>query len=156
MFGQGSWIATYSIFFFYVFIRRWNVISKAFKGFYRGLRRGQFLADDYDDSHTRMMRAYPEVPDWWFLLVLALSFALGIISFKAWPTEIPWWSLLALMGIGLIFLIPATILDAMAGITINWVTLFQILAGVWWGGNPDALLIFQAYGGVSGMLDTIP
>ena len=148
VFGQGSWIATYSIFGFYVFIRRWTPISHAFKGFWRGLRRGALISDEYDDAHTRMMRAYPEVPDWWFLIILLFSFGFGVLAFEHWPTQVPWWSLLALMGLSAVFLIPASIMRATANVAINWVTLFQILAGVWWSGNPDALLIFQAYGGV--------
>ncbi|KAK9384176.1 OPT oligopeptide transporter protein-domain-containing protein [Lipomyces mesembrius] len=36
--------------------------------------------DDFDDPHSRMMRAYPEVPDWWFLVIFAIGIRFGAFS----------------------------------------------------------------------------
>lgn len=33
-----------------------------------------------DDIHAKLMRAYPEVPDWWYLLTFVACFALAIIT----------------------------------------------------------------------------
>jgi hypothetical protein len=33
-----------------------------------------------DDIHAKLMRNYPEVPDWWYLLALAGFFSMAIIA----------------------------------------------------------------------------
>ena len=33
-----------------------------------------------DDIHAKLMRAYPEVPDWWYLATFAACFALAIVT----------------------------------------------------------------------------
>jgi hypothetical protein len=33
-----------------------------------------------EDIHMKLMRAYPEVPEWWYFLTLAISVALSIVS----------------------------------------------------------------------------
>ena len=33
-----------------------------------------------DDIHAKLMRAYPEVPDWWYLITFAACFALAIVT----------------------------------------------------------------------------
>ena len=33
-----------------------------------------------DDIHVKLMRAYPEVPDWWYLLTFIACFALAIVT----------------------------------------------------------------------------
>lgn len=33
-----------------------------------------------DDIHAKLMRSYPEVPDWWYLFVFALFFSLMIVA----------------------------------------------------------------------------
>lgn len=33
-----------------------------------------------DDIHAKLMRSYPEVPDWWYLSVFVLFFALMIVA----------------------------------------------------------------------------
>ena len=33
-----------------------------------------------DDIHAKLMRAYPEVPDWWYLLTFIACFALAIVT----------------------------------------------------------------------------
>lgn len=44
---------------------------------YRGIRR---LNIEKDDIHAKLMRAYPEVPEWWYLLVFSSFFCLAIVS----------------------------------------------------------------------------
>ena len=53
-----------------------------------------------DDIHAKLMRSYPEVPDWWYALVFVVFFALMIVanevralSFAMFPS----WSALLLL-----------------------------------------------------------
>ncbi|KAG6809466.1 hypothetical protein H0H92_016122 [Tricholoma furcatifolium] len=37
------------------------------------------------DIHARLMSRYPQVPEWWYLMVFLSMFALGVISIEVWP-----------------------------------------------------------------------
>ena len=32
-----------------------------------------------------------KVPDWWFLVILAVTFTFGVVCIEIWPTELPVW-----------------------------------------------------------------
>lgn len=34
------------------------------------------------------MRAYPEVPQWWYVFMGLIAFVLGIITIKVWDTKV--------------------------------------------------------------------
>lgn len=74
------------------------------------------------------------------------SFIFGVAALEAWPTHTPWWALLTLIGLNAVFLVPAAIMVAAANVTLTTGVLFQLLAGVWFAGNPQAQVIMQAYG----------
>ena len=45
-----------------------------------------------------------KVPDWWFLVILAVTFTFGVVCIEIWPTELPVWGyLVALMLCGCFF-----------------------------------------------------
>lgn len=43
----------------------------------------------YDDIYNRLMRAYKEVPECWYLAIPALSFAMGCIACQVYNTGLP-------------------------------------------------------------------
>ena len=144
VFGQGKVASWYPITFTYVLIRYWDLMKNAALQMWRGLRG---KADEMDeDAHMTMMRKYKEAPDWWYLCLLVVSVACGIAAVSAFPTHTPWWALIASMAIGWIMLIPATFILAIANITAPLDILFKILSGVWFPGNPMALIILETVG----------
>ncbi len=42
-----------------------------------------------DDIHAKLMRNYPEVPDWWYLLSFCFFFCLAIVAAERWHTGVP-------------------------------------------------------------------
>src|ERR1700678_3817687 len=66
VFGQGAWFAWYPMTLFYVSIQHWEALRKASCEMYQGIRYRTSIYDGNKDAHTRMMRKYKEVPDWWF------------------------------------------------------------------------------------------
>lgn len=49
----------------------------------RTLWRGvQNVRTEKDDVHARLMRAYPEVPDWWYISTFVVFFSLCIICIE--------------------------------------------------------------------------
>ncbi|KAK6859679.1 OPT family small oligopeptide transporter [Apiospora arundinis] len=146
--GQGGWFAWYPLTLFSVSIQHWAALKRSGVEMWRGLLqyRRKSIYDSYDDPFTRLMRAYPEVPDWWFLGVLAISLTLGIVALEVWPVHVPWWSLFAVMGVSAVMLVPATLLRASANVKMDFNVLFQLLGGLWFPGNPEALIIVTAFG----------
>ncbi|KAH9904900.1 oligopeptide transporter 2 [Xylariomycetidae sp. FL2044] len=135
VFGQGGWFAWYPLTLFSVTMKHWEAFRRAGLEMYRGVRHRRSIYGSYGDPFAWLMRAYPEVPDWWFLAVLTVC-----------PVHVPWWSLLAIMGVSAVMLVPATLLRASANVQMGFHVLFQLLGGLWFPGSPEALIIVTAYG----------
>ncbi|KAK7987242.1 oligopeptide transporter 2 [Apiospora saccharicola] len=149
VFGQGGWFAWYPLTLFSVSIQHWESLKRSGAEMWRGLvqwRQRKSIYDSYHDPFSRLMRAYPEVPDWWFLGVLAVSLSLGIVALEVWPVHVPWWSLFAVAGVSAVMLVPATLLRASANVKMDFNVLFQLLGGLWFPGSPEALIIVTAFG----------
>ena len=146
VFGQGAWFAWYPMTLFYVSIKYWDMLKKSAKEMWRSLRYRTSIWEGNNDAHTRMMRAYKEVPDWWFFGVLLVSMAFGIAALVVWPTHTPWWIVLTVAALSAVFLIPSALLMSSANVTMGFNVLFQLLAGVWFAGNAEAQIIVTAFG----------
>lgn len=67
-----------------------------------------------DDIHTRLMRKYKDIPEWWFYLLLAVTVGISLIMCIALKEQVqlPWWGLLFACGIAFIFTLPIAIITA--------------------------------------------
>ncbi|KAL2268982.1 hypothetical protein VTJ83DRAFT_3828 [Remersonia thermophila] len=128
-------------------VRQWQVRL--------GKRRGARLEADVEenvnmlDVHNRLMRAYPEVPEWWYMICLAIAIALGMVGIAAWPTSTT--PFVVLYGIALcaVFIIPIGIIMAMTGVQVTLNVLAEFIGGVWVEGNAIAMCFFKSYGYVT-------
>ncbi|TFK50777.1 OPT superfamily oligopeptide transporter [Heliocybe sulcata] len=98
-----------------------------------------------DDIHAKLMRNYPEVPDWWYLTAFVLFFALAIVSVEVWHTGVPIWALLLSVLLPIVYVLPSGFIYAMTGQGITLNLLAQIIPGTLLPGNPLANMIFKAY-----------
>ena len=146
IFLQASWFAWMMMLITYVTIRYWPGLKMAYKGLFRSIYKTESMYEGHNDAHTRMIRRYPEVPEWWFALVLLISFFFGVAAVTAWPTSTPWWSLLVVIGISGIILVPVTFLMAQANVSIQSTGFYHCLSSVLFPNNPQALMIFSAFG----------
>lgn len=144
--GQGSWFAWYPLTLTYMCIKQFEQLKHGLYSMYRGIRYHTAFYEDHEDPHSRMMSKYKEVPDWWFMGILIFSLALGIVALKVYPLNTPVWILFAVLGLSAIFLVPSALLMAQANVTMGFNVLFQLLGGIWFVGNPVALIIVTAYG----------
>ena len=142
--GQGAWFSWYPLCLIYVGITQWQMIKQAYDTLVNSIRRRGGIG--FQDAHSRMMSAYKEVPDWWYLAILVLALVFGIIGFQVYPLQVPVWTLFATIGICIIFLIPMAILNSMANVSFAMNVFFQLLAGWWFPGNPVAMLMMMNYG----------
>ncbi|PHH67580.1 hypothetical protein CDD80_719 [Ophiocordyceps camponoti-rufipedis] len=100
----------------------------------------------HDDIHTRLMSRYSEVPDWWFLAILASAVTVSIIFVRTYPIDTPIWLVFLLIAINLIFAVPLSFLSATTGTNLGLGSLIQIITGYLLPGNPNAFLFGQTLG----------
>jgi len=77
-----------------------------------GLKRVKI---EKDDIHAKLMRNYPEVPDWWYALAFVTFFSLAIVAVEVWHTAVPVWALLLALLIPIMYVLPGGFIFAMTG-----------------------------------------
>lgn len=147
LFVTGGNFVYYTFSVVYVFVKYRHAMKKCFYGMAINMWKRQSIYTGFDDGATRMMRRYPEVPEWWYSILFLFGFVISICSVAAFPTTTPWWSIFALTGIGFVLTIPWTIIQSVADTGINLGVIWQVLPGVWFPGKPIAQLMLLMYGG---------
>lgn len=99
-----------------------------------------------EDVHFRLMQRYKEVPEWWYMIVLAISFVIGILGVALYPTNTS--PAVVVFGIimALIFVVPIGIVQAVAGVPITMNVLAEFIGGSITPGNAISMTYFKAYG----------
>ncbi|KAG0697046.1 OPT oligopeptide transporter protein-domain-containing protein [Suillus ampliporus] len=110
------------------------------------------------DIHARLMSRYPQVPEWWYLSLFALMFALGVISIEIWPTEMPVWAFVIALLIAFTYVIPCGMIQAITNqqIGLKCSTLVRdinppdlLLPRYALPGKPVAMMLFKTFGYIS-------
>jgi OPT family oligopeptide transporter len=68
-----------------------------------------------DDIHCKLMRNYPEVPDWWYAAMLVFFFCMAVVAVEVWHTGVPVWAILLALVLPLIYVLPNGFIFAMTG-----------------------------------------
>lgn len=92
------------------------------------------------------MARYPEVPDWWFLLILVLAIVLSVVFLEIYDLATPVWLTFLVIGINLIFAVPLSFLSATTGTNLGLGSLIQVITGFLLPGNYNAYLYAQTLG----------
>ena len=98
------------------------------------------------DVHTRLMVAYSEVPEWWYMVCLGLAIILGCVAIACWPTYTSVGVVFYGIALCLIFVIPIGIIDAVTGVQVSLNVLAEFIGGSWVEGNAVAMCFFKTYG----------
>ncbi|PHH78448.1 hypothetical protein CDD80_6855 [Ophiocordyceps camponoti-rufipedis] len=101
--------------------------------------------DEFSDIHNRLMSAYPEVPHWWYGIVLLISFVIACIAVSAFPTGMPIWGLLVAIGFTLLLQIPIGMLAAISNVEVSTSILAFLIAGFTLEGQVIGNMIFKMY-----------
>jgi OPT family small oligopeptide transporter len=99
------------------------------------------ISVEKDDIHAKLMRNYPEVPDWWYGTAFVFFFALAVVAVEVWHTTVPVWSLLLAVLLPVIYVLPSGFIYAMTGQGITLNILAQIIPGTLLPGNPRANMV---------------
>jgi OPT family oligopeptide transporter len=142
----GGSFAFYPVYFLYIMGNQWTTISQAYVDFYKGLRHGRSNYEGAMDVHSRLMSRYPEVPDWWFLLILLGAIVVSVIFLQIYPLDTPVWLVFLMIAINLVFAVPLSFLSATTGANLGLGTLIQVITGYLLPGNTNAFLFSQTLG----------
>ncbi|KAL7920198.1 OPT superfamily oligopeptide transporter [Trichoderma austrokoningii] len=105
--------------------------------------------NEFNDVHNRLMRRYKSCPDWWYLVVLAISFVLACISVTMWPTGMPVWGVLLAVFFTALFQIPIGMLTAITNVELPTSILSLLIGGYALEGKAVPNMIFMLYSYVS-------
>ncbi|CAX39797.1 oligopeptide transporter, putative [Candida dubliniensis CD36] len=114
----------------------WRVIKNYKKSTY----------DGFNDPHCTMMKAYPEVPEWAYLIIVVIALVLAILCVKLYPAETPVWGIFFALGTNVVFLIPLTTIYARTGFSFGLNVLVELIVGYAIPGNGLALAFIKALG----------
>lgn len=104
-----------------------------------------------EDIHRKLMRAYPEVPQWWYLVIFFGSFGASFGVIYGWYDQIllPWWGLILAIAIPVVFVLPIGIIQAVTNQQPGLNIITELVIGYALPGRPIANVTFKTYGYIS-------
>ncbi|KAF9157734.1 hypothetical protein BGX21_000602 [Mortierella sp. AD011] len=95
--------------------------------------------------NSRLTRAYPEVPKWWYSILFIITLVLSFITCCVWDF-MPWWGVILAPAIAVFFVLPVDIVQ----VVTNQAPGLNIVAGYVIGyilpGHAIVNVIFKTYG----------
>lgn len=98
-----------------------------------------------DDIHFRLMQAYPEVPEWWFTLVVLASMVLSFLCLGIYTEVSPAVVMIAPI-VTIIFIIPVGIVTAVSGLEPSLNLVSQLIGGGIAPGDTMTVQYFRMFG----------
>ncbi|KAG0378654.1 hypothetical protein BGX24_003220 [Mortierella sp. AD032] len=98
-----------------------------------------------EDIHSRLMRVYPEVPDWWYGTLFVLSLGLSFVACVVYE-YMPWWAVFLAMAISMFFVLPVGIVQAVTNQQPGLNIITEYVIGYILPGDPIANVTFKTYG----------
>ncbi|KAK8146605.1 hypothetical protein G3M48_002896 [Beauveria asiatica] len=101
------------------------------------------------DVHNRLMKAYKEVPEWWYFCTLIFAVTVGCVAIAIYPTYTSVGVVFYGVIMCLIFVVPVGIVYAMTGVEVTLNVLAEFIGGSFVEGNALAMCFFKSYGYVT-------
>ncbi|KAG0051011.1 hypothetical protein BGZ83_004228, partial [Gryganskiella cystojenkinii] len=98
-----------------------------------------------EDVHTRMMRAYPEVPDLWYQILMGIMFIITLVTCQVYD-YMPWWASLLAFVLTTVLILPVGIVTALTNQTPFLSTLASYVIGYLQPGHFMTAAVFRSYG----------
>ncbi|WVQ65163.1 OPT family small oligopeptide transporter [Kwoniella botswanensis] len=89
-----------------------------------------------DDIHMKLMKHYPEVPDWWFLALFAVVFTLAVTALEVYHTNLPVWGYIVAVMLPFVYIIPSAFIYAMTSQQPAINLLAELIPGYMFQGQP--------------------
>ncbi|KAH9710957.1 oligopeptide transporter 1 [Citrus sinensis] len=103
------------------------------------------------DVHTKLMRKYKQVPEWWFTCILLINIAATIFTCQYYNNQLqlPWWGVLLACVLALFFTLPIGVITATTNQTPALNVITEYIIGYIYPGFPAANICFKVYGYIS-------
>ncbi|KAL2327120.1 hypothetical protein Fmac_020547 [Flemingia macrophylla] len=103
------------------------------------------------DIHTKLMRRYKQVPEWWFVCILIANIAATVFTCEYFneQLQLPWWGVLLACAIAIFFTLPIGIITAITNQTPGLNIITEYIIGYIYPGYPVANMCFKVYGYIS-------
>ncbi|KAG0243374.1 hypothetical protein BGW41_002263 [Actinomortierella wolfii] len=101
------------------------------------------------DIHYKLMQAYEEVPEWWYILLFVVMTVLSIITCEVWDYGLPWWCVLLALAISIVFALPIGLIQAVTNQQPGLNVITEFVIGYILPGRPIANVVFKTYGYIS-------
>ncbi|KAI3848740.1 hypothetical protein MKW98_012451 [Papaver atlanticum] len=103
------------------------------------------------DIHAKLMKAYEEVPQWWYLILLGGSVGLSLLMSFVWQKDVQlrWWGMLFAFALAFIVTLPIGVIQATTNQQPGYDIIAQFIFGYMLPGKPIANLLFKIYGRIS-------
>ncbi|KAI7944283.1 hypothetical protein MJO28_011811 [Puccinia striiformis f. sp. tritici] len=98
------------------------------------------------DIHCRLMSVYPEVPQWWFMLIGVIATGMAIFMVTYYETQMPVWGLFFAFGLALVLIVPTGIVEAVASISAPLNVISELVGGYALAGKPLGNMLFKTFG----------
>ncbi|KZP16460.1 small oligopeptide transporter [Athelia psychrophila] len=102
--------------------------------------------DEHPDIHARLMSKYKQVPEWYYGIILVVTFVIGIISIEVWHTQFPVWAYVIALLISFLYVIPIGMIEAITNQKIGLNIITELIIGYMLPGRPIAMMLFKTYG----------
>jgi len=99
---------------------------------------------DERDVHSRLMQAYPEVPQMWYASLGITMLIILFIVVEVFPTDLPIWALCIALLIAALMAVPVGILQAITNQQVSLNVMYELIGGYLLPGRPIAVMIFKA------------
>ncbi|KAI1296055.1 hypothetical protein EDD11_007614 [Mortierella claussenii] len=104
---------------------------------------------DSQDIHYKLMQAYPEVPEGWYLSLFVLTVGLAILTCEVWDYGLPWWCVFLAVSLSALFSLPIGLIQAVTNQQPGLNILTEFVIGYILPGRPIANVTFKTYGYIS-------
>ncbi|KAG0240841.1 hypothetical protein BGW41_006596 [Actinomortierella wolfii] len=109
------------------------------------VQRWKTSRHENEDIHSRLMKAYPEVPDWWYAALFVVTLALTFVTCVVWD-YMPWWAVFLALAIAMFFALPVGVVQAVTNQQPGLNIVTEYVIGYIMPGHPIANVTFKTYG----------
>lgn len=108
--------------------------------------RAKASRGELDDIHTKMMKKYPLVPNWWYGILFISMVGMSFGAIYGWPTHLTWWALIIAFLISAIWMLPIGMIQGITNIQLGLNVFTEFIIGYMQPGRPLAMMLFKTYG----------
>lgn len=99
------------------------------------------MSHEEEDVHAKLMKAYAEVPDWWYWVYLIVFVILAVVAVEVYHTGLPIWALMMSIAIAVIYILPAGFIFAMTSQQLSPNLVAEVIPGYLLEGKPFANMV---------------